>query len=158
MSIQKYLNKIHEQKIIKKNDRLKCTICSREVTVNKAGTGPLICCDKPMAIMGTVVEAGFRRLPKGWSQDSVKKFARTLSKNMKGGPKSEGWFDKCVEKMKGKVDNLKEQAYEQYQLMADKFLELHEYEDFILRKYSDDNIKELLMELDGILKQRWEDE
>ena len=60
--------------------------------------------------------------------------------------------------MKGKVDNLKEQAYEQYQLMADKFLELHEYEDFILRKYSDDNIKELLMELDGILKQRWEDE
>jgi len=105
MSIQKYLNKIHEQKIIKKSDRLKCTICGREVTVNKAGKGPLICCDKPMNIIGTVVEAGFRRLPKGWTQASVKKFAMTLSKDMKGGPKSEGFFNKCVKKMEGKVDN-----------------------------------------------------
>ena len=80
MSIQKYLNKIQEEKLIKKNDRMRCTVCGREVTVNKVGTGPLICCDKPMNIMGTVVEAGFKRLPKGWTQDSIKKFGRTLSK------------------------------------------------------------------------------
>ena len=72
MAIQKYLNKIQEEKEIKKNDRLRCTICGREVTVNKEGKGPLICCDKPMITMGTVVEAGFKHLPKGWTPASVK--------------------------------------------------------------------------------------
>lgn len=50
-------------------------------------------------------EAGFTNYPKGWDKDSVKKFANTLSKNMKGGPKSKGWFDKCVNKMKDKMPN-----------------------------------------------------
>lgn len=50
-------------------------------------------------------EAGFTDYPKGWDKDSVKKFANTLSKNMKGGPKSKGWFDKCVNKMKDKMPN-----------------------------------------------------
>lgn len=118
MTIQKYLNKIQETKEIKKNDRMRCSICGREVTVNKAGTGPLVCCDKPMNIMGTVVEAGFKRLPKGWTQDSVEKFTRTLTKHMKGGPKSKDFFDKCVTKMTGKIDNpegfcaaVKDEAY-----------------------------------------------
>jgi len=105
MSVQKYLNKIQEEILIKKNDRMRCTICGREVTVNKVGKGPLICCDKPMNIMGTVVEAGFKRLPKGWTKDSVKKFAMTLSKDMKGGPKAEGFFEKCVKKMTGKIED-----------------------------------------------------
>lgn len=50
-------------------------------------------------------EAGFTNYPKGWNKDSVKKFANTLSKQMKGGPKSKGWFDKCVNKMKDKMPN-----------------------------------------------------
>jgi hypothetical protein len=58
-----------------------------------------------MVRMGKVVEAGFSKYPKGWNQGSVQKFARTLSKEMKGGPKTKGFFDKCVKKMTGKVKN-----------------------------------------------------
>jgi desulfoferrodoxin-like iron-binding protein len=105
MSIHKYLSKIQTEQEIKKNDRLRCDVCGREVTINKTGTGPLLCCDKPMSVIGTVIEAGFSSMPKGWTSGSVKKFAKTLSKNMKGGPKSPGFFDKCVEKMKGRVKN-----------------------------------------------------
>lgn len=103
MGINKYLSKIQEAEEIKKSDRLRCKVCGREVTVNKAGKGPLVCCGENMTILGRVVEAGFSRYPKGWTQDSVKKFARNLVD--KGGGKSEGFFDKCVEKMKGKIDN-----------------------------------------------------
>ena len=86
MGIGKYLNKIQEEKEIKKSDRLRCKICGREVTINKAGKGPLVCCDENMIVMGRVVEAGFSKYPKGWTQKSVQKFANTLSKEMKGGP------------------------------------------------------------------------
>lgn len=103
MGINKYLNKLQEEKEIKKSDRLRCTVCGREVTVNKAGQGPLVCCDKNMTILGRVVEAGFSKYPKGWTQDSVKKFARNLVD--KGGGKSEGFFEKCVKKMNGKIDD-----------------------------------------------------
>jgi desulfoferrodoxin-like iron-binding protein len=48
-------------------------------------------------------EAGFTSYPKGWDRVSVQKFAKTLSKKMKGGPKSKGFFDKCVNKMKDKM-------------------------------------------------------
>lgn len=106
MGISKYLSKIQEEKEIKKSDRLRCKVCGREVTVNKPGKGPLVCCGENMTIMGRVVEAGgFSKYPKGWTQDSVKKFANSLSKDMKGGPKSKGFFDKCVNKMKGKVED-----------------------------------------------------
>lgn len=47
-------------------------------------------------------EAGFRNYPKGWTGKSVKKFSSTL---VKGGAKPKGFFEKCVEKMRGKVDN-----------------------------------------------------
>jgi desulfoferrodoxin-like iron-binding protein len=105
MSIKKYLSKIQEEKEINKNDRLRCTVCGRQVTVNKKGQGPLVCCGKNMVHLGTVVEAGFSKNPKGWSQDSIKKYSKTFTKNMKGGVKSKGFFDKCVKKMEGKVDN-----------------------------------------------------
>lgn len=105
MGVEKYLNKIQREAVIKKSDRLRCKVCGRVVTVSKAGKGPLVCCGENMSVMGSVVEAGFTKYPKGWSQDSVKKFANTLSDEMKGGPKSKGFFDKCVEKMKGKVEN-----------------------------------------------------
>jgi desulfoferrodoxin-like iron-binding protein len=104
MGVKKYLTKLQEQDI-KKGDRLHCKLCGREVTINKAGKGPLICCGEPMSKIGVVVEAGFSKYPKGWTNKSVKKFAQTLSKDMKGGPKTKGFFDKCVEKMTGKVEN-----------------------------------------------------
>jgi hypothetical protein len=44
----------------------------------------------------------FPKNPKGWSQDSIKKYSKTFTKNMKGGVKSKGFFDKCVKKMEGK--------------------------------------------------------
>jgi desulfoferrodoxin-like iron-binding protein len=103
MGMNKYLNKIQEEKEIKKSDRLRCKICGRQVTIIKAGKGPLVCCGENMTVMGRVVEAGFSKYPKGWTQDTVKKFAKSLSQDMKGGPKSKGFFDKCVEKMKDKV-------------------------------------------------------
>lgn len=105
MGVKKYLTKLQEQDEIKKGSRLHCKICGREVTVNKAGKGPLICCGEQMRTIGTVVEAGFSKYPKGWTKKSVQKFAQTLSKDMKGGPKTKGFFDKCVKKMSGKVEN-----------------------------------------------------
>lgn len=105
MSIHKYLSKIQEVKAFKKNDRLRCKICGRQVTVNKVGKGPLVCCDENMSTVGTVVEAGFSKPPRGWNQQSIKKFANTFTKKMKGGVKTKGFFDKCVNKMQGRVDN-----------------------------------------------------
>jgi desulfoferrodoxin-like iron-binding protein len=105
MGVTKYLTKIQEQEEIVKGDRLRCDICGREVTVNKAGKGPLICCGQPMNKIGTVVEAGFKKYPKGWSKKSVKKFANTLTKEETNAAAKKGFFDKCVKKMTGKVDN-----------------------------------------------------
>jgi len=105
MGINKYLNKIQKEQEIRKSDRLRCKVCGREITIVKAGKGSLVCCGENMTVMGRVVEAGFSKYPKGWTQDSVKKFANSLSQDMKGGPKSKGFFDKCVEKMKGRVEN-----------------------------------------------------
>lgn len=45
---------------------------------------------------------GFEGLPKGWTQKSLKKFAKSLT-GKKG--TEEGFFDKCVKKMEGKIDN-----------------------------------------------------
>jgi desulfoferrodoxin-like iron-binding protein len=111
MSIKKYLSKIQEEKEINKNDRLRCTVCGRQVTVNKKGQGPLVCCGKNMVHLGTVVEAGFSKNPKGWSQDSIKKYSKTFTKNMKGGVKSKGFFDKCVKKMEGKLITQKDSVH-----------------------------------------------
>lgn len=105
MGVRNYLSKIQEEKEINKSDRLRCKVCGREVTIIKAGKGPLVCCGEKMTIMGRVVEAGFSKYPKGWTQDSVKKFANSLAQDMKGGPKSKGFFDKCVKKMSGKIDD-----------------------------------------------------
>jgi len=41
-------------------------------------------------------------LPKGWTQDSIKKFSKSLTG--KEGTK-EGFFKKCVERMKDKMEN-----------------------------------------------------
>lgn len=51
----------------------------------------------------TLQEAeGFHGLPQGWTHDSVIKFAKSLT-GVKG--TKEGFFEKCVNKMKGKIDN-----------------------------------------------------
>ena len=49
-----------------------------------------------------VSEAGFETKPKGWTDASVKKYGKSL---VKGGGTKEGFFDKCVKKMKDKMDN-----------------------------------------------------
>ena len=50
-------------------------------------------------------EAGFEDKPKGWTDKSVKKYSNTFTSKMKGDVKSKDFFDKCVKKMQGKVDN-----------------------------------------------------
>ncbi len=52
-----------------------------------------------------IQEAGFEDKPAGWTDKSVKKYTKTFSKKMKGTAKSLKFFDKCVKKMQGKVDN-----------------------------------------------------
>lgn len=49
-----------------------------------------------------VQEAGFETKPKGWTDKSVKKYGRSL---VKGGGRAKGFFKKCVEKMKDKMEN-----------------------------------------------------
>lgn len=65
-----------------------------------------------------MTEAGFEKNPKGWSQKSLQKYMRTFSSKMKGGVKAEGFFDKCVNKVKGRLKNpegfcaaLKDESY-----------------------------------------------
>lgn len=65
-----------------------------------------------------IKEAGFETKPKGWDQKSIKKYSGTFTKNMKGNVKSPKFFEKCVKKMTGKVENpegfcasLKDEAY-----------------------------------------------
>ena len=50
-----------------------------------------------------IQEAGFDRLPRGWTKDSVRKYARTLSSKIKGGPKTnpKKFFYTCVKKLEG---------------------------------------------------------
>jgi len=50
-----------------------------------------------------IQEAGFENMPKGWTKDSVKKAAKTLGKTVGADPKSKGFFDKCVKKLKDKM-------------------------------------------------------
>lgn len=45
---------------------------------------------------------GFNNLPKGWTADSVKKFAKSLTG--KAGDQK-GFFDACVSKMSGNIDD-----------------------------------------------------
>lgn len=54
-----------------------------------------------------VEEAGFENMPKGWDNDSIKKWANTLVKNesVQNAAKKKGFFDKCVRKVSGKVQN-----------------------------------------------------
>ena len=45
---------------------------------------------------------GWEGLPKGWTQSSLKKFSKSLT----GKPATKkGFFDKCVKRMQGKIDN-----------------------------------------------------
>lgn len=49
-----------------------------------------------------IEEVGWDNLPKGWTEKSVKKFAKSLAKK---GAKEKGFFDACVDKMKGNIDD-----------------------------------------------------
>jgi len=88
--------------------RLRCEKCGKITELQDEGRGPLLCCNQKMITMAQYtpkLEAGFNKYPKGWDRNSVVKFGKTLSKRMKGGVKSKGFFDKCVKKMRGKVEN-----------------------------------------------------
>ena len=79
-----------------------CQVCGRKAHCLNSGKGPLVCCGQPMS-KATLAEAeGWSSTPKGWSHSSIKKFGQSL---VKGGAKKEDFFKKCVEKMKGKLDN-----------------------------------------------------
>jgi len=52
-----------------------------------------------------VSEAGFEDKPKGWTDQSIKKYSKTFTKQMKGAVTSKDFFDKCVKKMQGKMEN-----------------------------------------------------
>jgi len=103
----------------KKGDSMSCLICKRKVHALNNGKGPLICCGQPMIKSKVpVIEAGFEDKPKGWTDKSVDKYTNTFTSKMKGTAKSKDFFDKCVKKMQGKVDNpegfcaaLKDEAY-----------------------------------------------
>jgi hypothetical protein len=63
-------------------------------------------------------EAGFEEKPRGWDKASLHKYMNTFTKKMKGGVKATGFFKKCVEKVKDKMDNpegfcasLKDESY-----------------------------------------------
>ena len=81
-----------------------CQICGRKTHCLNNGKGPLICCGKPMQ-KSTLTEAGFETKPKGWTDKSIKKYSDTFTSKMKGDVKSKAFFEKCVKKMKGKMDN-----------------------------------------------------
>lgn len=51
--------------------------------------------------MKNVAESGFDKMPKGWTKNSVKKFAKSLTNGKTlDAAKKEGFFKKCVNKMK----------------------------------------------------------
>lgn len=65
-----------------------------------------------------LTEAGFEEKPRGWDQKSLHKYMNTFTKKMKGGVKATGFFKKCVEKLRDKMDNpegfcasLKDESY-----------------------------------------------
>lgn len=49
-------------------------------------------------------EAGFEGKPHGWTDKSIKKAGKTLARHVgKKSPSDKGFFDKCVNKMRGKM-------------------------------------------------------
>lgn len=51
-------------------------------------------------------EKGFEEYPKGWTRESIVKFAKSLVDEYDlEGATDRGFFDACVEKMEGNIDN-----------------------------------------------------
>jgi desulfoferrodoxin-like iron-binding protein len=113
--LDKYLEEISSPTYEpKRDDIVQCTICGRKADVLNEGKGPLVCCGKPMIPIGEAVDRnpegefsmseaeGMKGLPKGWTQSSLKRFSKSLT-GKEGTQK--GFFDKCVKKMQGKIDN-----------------------------------------------------
>ena len=69
----------------------------------KRTSGPLR--GKLDGYLNQLQEAGFEQMPKGWNRKSVKKWTNTLAKEEVNAATKKGFFDKCVKKMKGKVQN-----------------------------------------------------
>lgn len=58
-----------------------------------------------MKLRDYLEEAGFKDYPKGWTRDSIIKFAKSLVDEfgIEGGDEK-GFFDACVDKMSGEMD------------------------------------------------------
>lgn len=52
-----------------------------------------------------IKESGFDKLPRGWDRDSVEKFANSIVDEEGLEAEDEGWFDACVNKIEGNVEN-----------------------------------------------------
>lgn len=98
-----YLHEAHEPR---KGDTMSCLVCKRKIHTLNDGEGFLTCCDKLMVKSSVpITEAGFEDKPEGWTDKSIKKYTKTFTSRMKGTAKTKDFFDKCVKKMQGKVDN-----------------------------------------------------
>lgn len=67
-----------------------------------------------------IFEIGFNNLPKGWTQKSVEKFARSLTGKTK--KDSHGFFDNCVRKMKDESGFSEEGAKKFCASLKDQYL------------------------------------
>lgn len=74
-----------------------------------------------------IFELGFDNLPKGWTQKSVEKFARSLTGKTK--EDSHGFFDKCVQKMKDESGFSEESANKFCASLKDQYLGTTKWRD-----------------------------
>lgn len=65
-------------------------------------------------------ESGFDKLPPGWTRESLMKFARSLTGKTKDD--TDGFFDKCFEKMKDKEGFDEEGAKKFCAALKDEYL------------------------------------
>lgn len=52
-------------------------------------------------------DVGWENFPPGWDEQSVKDFAKSLTDETGKSPDEEGWFDACIDKMEGHIDDPK---------------------------------------------------
>jgi hypothetical protein len=88
--------------LIRAGYRILITLMNKKELSQTEGEIPMIQDRVLLEIMILQEAEGWGGRPKGWKQSSMKKFAKSLT-GKKGTEK--GFFDKCVEKMKGKVAN-----------------------------------------------------
>ena len=102
--LYKHLSKLHRKKANCAEYSSTPNKCENMYANKIAATNKRIASLKAKAARAkrTSEAEGMEGLPKGWTQSSLKKFSKSLTG--KEGTKK-GFFDKCVERMTGKVSN-----------------------------------------------------